>query len=139
MSVGEEVSGAPASNRRPGVHDALDPFAITTLVVLSAIWGLGQVAVKVVNMGLQPSFQAGLRSVLGCLLALLWCRFRRISLFDRDGTLVPGAIVGLLFGAEFICIYVGFDFTTVSRGIIFISSRPSSSPSAPTISFPASG
>ena len=124
MTVGEEVAHRRAANRRPGVHDALDPFAITTLVGLSAIWGLGQVAVKVVNMGLQPSFQAGLRSVLGCLLALLWCRFRRISLFDRDGTLVPGAIVGLLFGAEFICIYVGFDFTTVSRGIIFIFFAP---------------
>ena len=95
MTVGEEVSDRRAANRRPGVHDALDPFAITTLVGLSAIWGLGQVAVKVVNMGLQPSFQAGLRSVLG-----------------------------LLFGAEFICIYVGFDFTTVSRGTIFIFFAP---------------
>jgi drug/metabolite transporter (DMT)-like permease len=124
MSVGEGVTGRRASNRRPGVHDVLDPFATTTLVALSAIWGLGQVAVKVVNMGLQPAFQAGLRSVLGCLLVLLWCRFRRISVFDRDGTLIPGIIVGLLFGAEFILIYVGFDFTSVSRGIIFIFFAP---------------
>jgi hypothetical protein len=61
MSANQEARGGVAY-RRPGVNDALDPFAITTLIALSAIWGLGQVAVKVVNTGMQPVFQAGPRS-----------------------------------------------------------------------------
>lgn len=123
MSVGER-GRLRASNTRPGVHDRIDPFAATTLVSLSAIWALGQVAVKVANTGFQPVFQAGLRSMLGCLLVLLWCWLRGIKLFGKDGTLFPGAIVGVLFGAEFILIYVGFDYTSVSRGIIFIFFAP---------------
>jgi drug/metabolite transporter (DMT)-like permease len=123
MTANQETRGGVVY-RRPGVNDALDPFAITTLIALSAIWGLGQVAVKVVNTGLQPVFQAGLRSLLGCLLAMLWCRYRGVKLFERDGTLVAGIIVGLLFGAEFIFIYLGFDYTTISRGIIFIFFAP---------------
>jgi drug/metabolite transporter (DMT)-like permease len=123
MRLGKPLAGA-APYTRPGVRDRIDPFAATTLVSLSAIWALGQVAVKIVNMGLQPVFQAGLRSALGCLLVLLWCWLRRINLFERDQTLIPGMIVGALFGAEFIMIYVGFDFTSVSRGIIFIYFAP---------------
>jgi drug/metabolite transporter (DMT)-like permease len=123
MSASQEARGGVVY-RRPGVNDALDPFAITTLIALSAIWGLGQVAVKVVNTGMQPVFQAGLRSLLGCLLAMLWCRYRGVKLFEKDGTLVAGIFVGLLFGAEFIFIYVGFDYTTVSRGVIFIFFAP---------------
>jgi drug/metabolite transporter (DMT)-like permease len=123
MTTHQEAWGGVAY-RRPGVKDALDPFSITTLIVLSAVWGLGQVAVKVVNSGMQPVFQAGLRSVLGCLLAMLWCRYRGVKLFEKDGTLVAGIIVGLLFGGEFIFIYIGFDYTTVSRGIIFIFFAP---------------
>ena len=55
---------------------------------------------------------------------MLWCRYRGVKLFEKDGTLVAGTVVGLLFGGEFILIYLGFDYTTVSRGIIFIFFAP---------------
>src|SRR4029077_10565967 len=63
-------------------------------------------------------------SLLGALLVLLWCRYRRIRLGGQDGTLVPGIIAGLLFALEFILIYVGLDFTTVARGIVLIYFAP---------------
>ncbi|HET7715368.1 MAG TPA: DMT family transporter [Bauldia sp.] len=102
----------------------VDAFAASVVVVLCLSWGLSQVAMKVANAGIQPVFQAGLRSGLGGLSVLLWCRWRGVRLFDRDGTLWPGLLAGGLFGSEFILIYVGFEYTTVSRGILFVYTMP---------------
>ncbi len=102
----------------------LDAVAVSTLVACCFIWALNQVAVKVANGGLQPVFQAGLRSLFGCALILIWCLVRRIPLFERDGTLGPGLLAGLLFAAEFFLVFIGLDFTTVSRAIVFVYTMP---------------
>ena len=102
----------------------LDGVAVSTLVVCCFVWGLNQVAIKVTNGGLQPLFQAGLRSLLACLLVVAWCRVRRIPLFERDGTLIAGVVAGLLFGAEYVLVFIGLDFTSASRGIVFLYSMP---------------
>jgi len=102
----------------------IDPFAASAMVVLCLTWGFNQVAVKIANEGLQPVFQVGLRSALGGLLVVLWCRFRRIPLFQRDGTLIAGVAAGLLFGADFVLIYLSLDYTTVSRSILFVYTMP---------------
>src|SRR5579871_848294 len=117
MSVRSAVAG-------PMVYDRLDTFASTTVVLLCLAWGLNQVAIKLTNLGLQPVFQTGLRSLLGALLVFLWCRYRRIPLGRRDGTLIPGIVAGLLFAFEFILIYVGLDFTSVARAIVLIYFAP---------------
>lgn len=108
----------------PIVHSRIDVFAAGMLVVLCLVWGLNLVAIKVTNGGLQPVFQAGLRSLLAGALVVLWCGFRRVDLTARDRTLVPGLAVGLLFALEFLLIFVGLDYTTVSRGILFIYLTP---------------
>ncbi len=108
----------------PAVRHHLDAPAAATIVLCTFAWGLNQVAIKVANGGLQPVFQAGLRSLLGCLLVFAWCRLRGIPLFGRDGTLAAGVAAGVLFAAEFILIYVGLDYTTVSRGIVFVYTMP---------------
>jgi drug/metabolite transporter (DMT)-like permease len=69
-------------------------------------------------------FQAGLRAGIGCILILAWCWLRRVRLFARDGTLGAGIVAGVLFGAEFMLIYIGLDYTTVSRGIVFLYVTP---------------
>ena len=94
------------------VHGRLDAVAASTVVLLCLIWGLNQVAIKVTNLGLQPVFQSGLRSLLGAFLVFLWCRYRRIPLARRDGTLVPGVVARLLFALEFILIYVCLLYTS---------------------------
>lgn len=94
------------------------------MVVLCLTWGFNQVAIKVANEGLQPVFQVGLRAALGCVLVVLWCRFRGIALGERDGTLIVGIAAGLLFGVDFVMIYLALDYTTVSRSIIFIYTMP---------------
>jgi drug/metabolite transporter (DMT)-like permease len=105
-------------------RDRLDAGAVSMVVLLSACWGFTQVTVKFANSGFQPVFQAGLRSVIACVCIFLWCWLRGIRLFERDGTLWAGIAAGALFGIEFVFIYVGLDFTSVSRSVLFVYLMP---------------
>ena len=105
-------------------RNRVDPAAAATMVALCLVWAFAQVAIKVANGGLQPVFQSGLRAAIAAILVLLWCRIRGIDLFARDGTLVAGIVAGILFGGEFVMLFVGLDFTSVSRGIIFLYTAP---------------
>jgi len=102
----------------------LDRFAIGLMVILCMTWGLQQVAVKVASAGISPLWQAGLRSLGAALLVWAWTALRRIPLFERDATLVPGIAAGALFAAEFALVYYGLQFTSASRGVIFLYTAP---------------
>jgi drug/metabolite transporter (DMT)-like permease len=105
-------------------HDRLDVFASLAMVVLTATWGFQQVAIKVTNEAVSPAFQSGLRCAGAFLLLLVWCYVRGIKLFERDGTLVPGLIVGFLFATEFAFIYWALVYTDVARSILFLYASP---------------
>ncbi|HRP26004.1 DMT family transporter [Thauera sp.] len=102
----------------------LDRFAIGLMVILCMTWGLQQVAVKVASAGISPLWQAGLRSLGAALLVWAWTGLRRIPLLERDATLVPGIAAGALFAAEFAFVYYGLQFTSASRGVIFLYTAP---------------
>ena len=102
----------------------LDRLAIGLMVVFCSIWGLQQVAIKVANAGISPVWQAGMRSLGATATILLWVLFRRVRLFERDGTLWPGLLVGLLFSGEFALIFLGLDYTPASQGVIFLYTAP---------------
>lgn len=102
----------------------LDRLAIVMMVVLCTIWGLQQAAIKVANAGISPLWQAGLRSLGATLLVLAWARLRGVRLSEADGTLVPGLLAGLLFAAEFALIFGALQYTTASRGVIFLYTAP---------------
>jgi drug/metabolite transporter (DMT)-like permease len=94
------------------------------MVVLTALWGFQQVAIKVTNEAVSPAFQSGLRCAGAFLLLLLWCQVRGIKLFERDGTLYAGLIVGFLFATEFAFIYWALVYTDVARSILFLYASP---------------
>ena len=108
------------SDRKP----QLDAFAVTSLVGLCFLWGLNQVAAKAAMSEVAPLQQAALRSLGGGLLVFAWSRLRGIRLFERDGTLPGGLLAGGLFAAEFICIFLGLQFTSASRMVVFIYLSP---------------
>lgn len=112
----------PVASRR--MADRLDTPAMGLLVFLCLLWGFNQVAIKVASTGFQPVFLVGLRSAVATLLLLAWCGWRRIPLFERDGTLMPGIVSGLLFAGEFLLMFIGIEYTTVSRGILFLYLMP---------------
>jgi drug/metabolite transporter (DMT)-like permease len=105
-------------------HTHLDALAIALLVVCCTLWGLNQVAVKLALAEVPPLTQASLRSLGAALLVLAWSRWRSLSLFDRDLTLRAGLAAGALFAAEFACIFIGLQFTTASRMVVFLYLSP---------------
>jgi drug/metabolite transporter (DMT)-like permease len=102
----------------------LDGRAIATVVGLCLLWGLSQVSIKVANQGVSPIFQAAVRSIIAATLVALWARFRGLPLVHRDRTLVRGLTIGLLFGTEFVFVYLGLYYTTASHAVILLYTAP---------------
>ena len=102
----------------------LDTLAVVSLVFCCFLWGLNQVAAKVAIAEVPPLWQAAVRSLGGAVLVFLWTRLRGVALFDHDATLRGGLLAGLLFAAEFGCIFLGLQFTTASRMAVFIYISP---------------
>ena len=100
------------------------PAAFGLMVLLCAIWGMQQVAIKVAAADISPILQAGLRSGIAALLVFGWAHWRGIALFAQDRSLRPGMLAGLLFALEFVFIFVGIDHTTVSRMVVFLYTAP---------------
>ncbi len=102
----------------------LDVTATALTVMLCLSWGFNQVAVKLAIPDFPPLMQGAIRSAVGTLLVLLWCRWRGISVLSRDGTLWPGLIAGLAFGLEFAFVYQGLAYTTATRAVLFLYLAP---------------
>jgi len=102
----------------------LDPRATTLLVACCAFWGLQQILIKTTVTEVPPMWQATLRMCGAVALLWLWCLARGVKLFERDGTLWSGLLVGALFAGEFLCIYTGLQYTTASRLTVFLYCSP---------------
>jgi len=103
---------------------ALDATAVATMVLLCAIWGFGHVAAKFAAQGISLVFQSGVRSLVATVLLLAWVRHRGTPLFERDGTLWPGLLAGLLFATEFVFIFAGLATTDAARMVVFVYLAP---------------
>jgi drug/metabolite transporter (DMT)-like permease len=102
----------------------LDAFAVALTVALCLSWGFNQVAVKLAIPEIPPLIQAAVRSAGAALIVAAWARLKAIPLLTLDGTLVPGIVAGVLFGAEFLLIYRGLLWTTATRAVLFIYLAP---------------
>ena len=67
-------------------RDRLDALAIGLLLTCCLFWGLQQVLIKLTLAEMPPVFQAWLRLGGATVLLLLWCRWRGVSVLQRDGT-----------------------------------------------------
>jgi drug/metabolite transporter (DMT)-like permease len=102
----------------------LDGLAVGSVVACCFLWGLNQVAAKAAMPEIPALWQASARSVGGALLVWLWARHRRIALFEHDATLPGGLLAGLLFAGEFFCVFLGLQYTSASRMVVFIYVAP---------------
>jgi drug/metabolite transporter (DMT)-like permease len=102
----------------------LDPLAAGIVVVLCLSWGFNQVATKLAIHDIPPLLQAAIRSTGAALIVAAWCKLRGVPLLARDGTLVAGLILGLLFSVEFTLIYQGLVYTTATRAVLFLYLAP---------------
>ena len=102
----------------------IDAFGATSLIGFSALLGLNQVLVKIVNGGMQPVFQAGLRSLLAFPVLLLFALIMRRKISITDGSFLPGLFTGTLFAGEFVLLFLALDFTSVARSSVFFYTMP---------------
>jgi drug/metabolite transporter (DMT)-like permease len=115
--------GGMSASTRPR-KDHLDALAVGILLVCCMFWGFQQVLVKATVAELPPVFQSAMRGVGATLLLWLWCQWRGVRLFERDGSLWAGLLVGCLFAAEFAFIYIGLQHTSASRLTVFLYTSP---------------
>jgi drug/metabolite transporter (DMT)-like permease len=102
----------------------LDATAVSVMVLLCLIWGIGHVAAKFTAEGISLVFQSGVRSVVSTALLLAWGWSRGIRFWDRDGTFWPGVLAGVLFAAEFVFIFAGLGMTDAARMVVFVYLAP---------------
>jgi drug/metabolite transporter (DMT)-like permease len=103
-------------------HLPWQPIAI--LLVLSVLWGANMAIVKVALKDLAPLFMAAVRSLVASFCLYLWMRTKGIVLFPSKVIVLHGLVVGLLFGSEFALIYIGLNYTLVSRVYVLVYLAP---------------
>ncbi len=102
----------------------LDGLAVSLLLACCLFWGFQQILIKTTVAEVPPLWQASLRMLGATALLWGWCQLRGVKLFERDGTLRAGLLAGVLFAAEFCCIYLGLMNTTASRLTVFLYTSP---------------
>ena len=94
------------------------------MLLLCVSWGFNQVAVKLALTDIPPLTQAALRSLGALIVVLIGVRLRGVPIFRRDGTLVAGIVLGVLFALEFVMINTGLTLTTATRAVVFLYTAP---------------
>jgi drug/metabolite transporter (DMT)-like permease len=102
----------------------VDGSAAGLMVLLCALWGLQQVAIKVAAPDVAPVMQVALRSGLSAALVALWARWRGQPLHLLGPTLWPGLLAGALFAGEFLFVAEGLRTTTASHMAVFLYTSP---------------
>jgi len=104
--------------------DHIDTRGFTTILILALLWGINYSAIKITNTGFSPIYTSFLRSVIASALGVAYCLVIRQQLYHRGTLLVHGIVVGVLFGLEFACLYLGMLFTGSARAVILIYLSP---------------
>jgi drug/metabolite transporter (DMT)-like permease len=104
--------------------DRVDFTGFVLILTLTILWGANYFAIKVTNTGLSPVFTAFLRSAIASAFGIGYCLIARQPVFHRDIRLFHGLVVGLLFGVEFICLYLGMFYTNAARAAVLVYLAP---------------
>jgi drug/metabolite transporter (DMT)-like permease len=106
------------------IKEHLDLKGFLILVLLTMLWGANYPAIKIANVGFSPIFNCFLRSAIASVFGILYCMRIKEPFFHKDIRLFHGFMVGLFFGLEFVCIYVGMMYTDAARAGILINMSP---------------
>ncbi len=104
--------------------DRLDTQGLAILLAVQLLLAFNQVTIKIVNEGLQPVFFAGLRSALAIGFVWAFLAFRGRTPRLNRAALGPGLLMGSIFAAEFLFLFLALDLTTVGRASVLMYSMP---------------
>ena len=109
---------------QPSVRQPIDRRAVAIMVVLCTIWGTQQVAIKSGAPAMSPILQLGVRSALAALGTLAVAKWRgELSAMTRS-TWIPGLLVGVFFGLEFVFAGEALRFTSASHVTVYLYCAP---------------
>jgi len=94
------------------------------MLIVCAVLGIQQVALKSVADDMSPVLQLAIRSGIAALLLGCLMRWRKERFPLTDGTLLPGLSLGLLFSLEYLFLGEGLRHTSASRMVVFLYSAP---------------
>ncbi|WNG57808.1 DMT family transporter [Archangium gephyra] len=106
------------------IRRGTDAFSFQVMIVLCALWGLQQVAIKLAARDMAPVLQAALRSGIAALLVGLLMTWRGGWEGLRQGTLRGGLLAGLLFTVEFLLIALSLGYTSAGHVAVFLYTAP---------------
>jgi drug/metabolite transporter (DMT)-like permease len=109
---------------KPVNKDYLDFKAVAVIITLTLLWGFNYPAIKISNQGISPVFASAMRSIIACICGVIYCLRNERKLFYTGMMLFHGLMVGVLFGLEFACIYVGLLHTDAARSVVFVYLSP---------------
>jgi drug/metabolite transporter (DMT)-like permease len=102
----------------------LDLVGGGALLGVTLLFALNQMIIKVTNVGLQPVFFAGLRSVIAVGFVLAWMRYRGLAPGINRAILPYGLLIGAMFALEFLFLFLALDLTTLGRTSVIFYSMP---------------
>lgn len=102
----------------------IDLFAVVSMIILCAIWGLQQVSIKSIIFDISPVLQGAIRSLIATLAVYVLIQFRKIPLSLSASVYKYGALAGLLFGLEFLFVNEGLKYTSAAHISVFIYTSP---------------
>lgn len=103
---------------------AVDGGALATMVLLCAIWGLQQVAMKAAAADMAPVLQVAIRSGIAAVPVFMLVLVRRERGHLGSGSWRAGLAVGALFALEFLLVGEGLRHTSASHMAIFLYTAP---------------
>ena len=102
----------------------IDAFGAIALISFSLLLGINHVVIKIVNLGLNPIFFAGIRSFIAFIFIIIWMKLFDKPIVFNSKYIKISFIAGFIFALEFLFLFLALDFTTVSRNSIIYYSMP---------------
>ncbi|UFQ95798.1 DMT family transporter [Pseudomonas wenzhouensis] len=106
------------------VRKGADLFLFQLMLLLCAIWGSQQVAIKLAADDIAPMLQVALRSGIAALLVGLLLAWQGGWRGWISSTWQAGILAGVLFALEFFFIALGLRHTTASHMAVFLYTAP---------------
>jgi drug/metabolite transporter (DMT)-like permease len=104
--------------------DRIPTKGMLLLVVVSFLWGGNIVSIKISNEGIPPLLAATVRSLMAAAIVWAYARTRAEDALMHGSDFKHGLVLGLLFAADFVLLYLGPSYTDASRAVIFLYIQP---------------
>lgn len=102
----------------------LSRVAAGTALLLSAMWGLNIVGIKVALATFPPIWSAFWRLLLGWPVLWIWARASGVRLRPEKGETKPLVILGVFFAIQIIMLNISVDWTSAAFASVLLNAAP---------------